>query len=397
MSRLGWYGSIAALCLAGGTFYAGRLSVPPPTPKPAAQAAAPDPDLVHLDADAQRQVGLAVVRARTGEVSRRLHAQGELAADPARTAELRPLDQGRVTQVLVKPGDAVRRGQTLIVYQDAALTGLDAELSRTRAALTEARAARDVARASLARGEALLGGVVARAEVDRRRVALDEADTELASLGSQVSALSTRQEQYGQAVGAPGFATLAAPGDGYVTAVAAASGDLLDSGRVAVTIADLSDLWLRLAVYQTDIDDVAAAGSVPFTVAALPGRHFSAALADRGVVLDPATGAMWVRCVVPNPGMAFRPGMSAEGDLPTRQSRIAVSVPAAALQRIDGAPAVFVQQGPTDFRMRRVRTGIETPSTVEIADGIAAGDPVVTTGSFWLKSQLLQSQLGAGE
>ena len=388
-------------CAAGaGLFYAGRLSTPPPASPaspPAHEAdATPDPAVVQMSAEMQRNVGLETARVERAAVTRRLHAQGELTVDPARLAELRPIGQGRVLQVPVKPGDAVARGQTLLVYLDSSLVDLNLQMAQARASLEQARTTRMAAAASLARGRALLGGVIAASEVERRRVVLAQADAQAAGLAAQIADLQRRQALYAQRPGPPGQAAILAPSGGVVTAVAAAVGDLVDAGQVAVTVADLSDLWLQLAVYQADIDRLADAGSVAFTVAALPGRHFAAFLAGRTAMLDPGTGAMGVRCVVANPQGLFRPGMSAEGDIPTNQSATAVAVPPAAIQQVDGDPDVFIQTGPTSFRAQRVRTGIETPSAVEIIVGVSAGELVATQGSFWLKSQMLQSELGGG-
>lgn len=171
---------------------------------------------------------------------------------------------------------------------------------------------------------------------------------------------------------------------------------MLDPSRVVATVSDLSVVWVVLSVYQADIRHVAPDGEVPFTVSALPNRHFTAPLAASDALLDPVTGVMQVRCSVANPDLLFRPGMLVEGDLPTDETSDALTLPASSLQDIDGDPVVFLQTEATQFRQQKVRVGLQTPDLVEVTGGLSAGQSVVTDGSFWLKSEALQDQLGGG-
>jgi cobalt-zinc-cadmium efflux system membrane fusion protein len=73
-----------------------------------------------------------------------------------------------------------------------------------------------------------------------------------------------------------------------------------------------------------------------------------------------------------------------------------VAVPRAAVQRANGADVVFVRLTDTLYETRRVETGTRTDGWVEITRGVAAGEDVVTVGSFLLKTETLKGSIGAG-
>lgn len=390
---------VLAGLVGAGVFAAGRMTRPSAQSQKAPEKpddASGPPGTVTMDRTAQAGIGLKVAQVQRRTLTRRLAASGRIVADPARTAQLRPLGPGRVTSVLVRSGDRVHRGQALVRYQDVSLVAIDTQLTAGHASLEQAQAARAVAAAALARGRALLGGVIAQAELDRRGAALAQADAQLTFARGQVGSLRQRRQLYTTQPGASGEAAIIAPSDGYVMSVEVAVGDTMDPARVVATVADLSTVWIDLPVYQADIPNVATHGDVPFTLAALPDQHFIATLDAASATLDPGTGAMQVRGRIANPDLRFRPGMRVEGDLPTTGTTDALTLPPASLQDIDGEPVVFMQTGPTQFRQQKVHIGLQTKELVEISDGLELGQTVVTNGSFWLKSQALQAELGSG-
>ena len=76
-----------------------------------------------------------------------------------------------------------------------------------------------------------------------------------------------------------------------------------------------------------------------------------------------------------------------------------LAIPDAAVQMVEGSPAVFVpvpgEEG--TFARRAVTVGIASDTDVEIREGLTAGDEVVGAGSFYLKTALLRERIGGGE
>ena len=71
-------------------------------------------------------------------------------------------------------------------------------------------------------------------------------------------------------------------------------------------------------------------------------------------------------------------------------------VPAAAVQRAGDAQLVFVREQLDSYLARRVRVLARQGDRVRVSGGVQPGDPVVTTGSFLLKTETLKDSIGAG-
>ena len=78
--------------------------------------------------------------------------------------------------------------------------------------------------------------------------------------------------------------------------------------------------------------------------------------------------------------------------IPSTQRRIGVAVPKSALQNIDGEDVVFVAGENGQFRKVPVKTGLTANGWIEVA-ALAEGTPVVSSGSFYLKSTLKRSDI----
>ena len=388
---------LLALVAAGGLFMAGRLTAPSGGGKPAQHAAPSAPSgQVGMGREAQRNIGLRLARAQTGPVRRHLHAAAMVAADETREAFLRPAGQGRVVAVSVQAGDGIRRGQVLLTYADLTLDALDAQRTTARAQLAQAKAARQAAQASLQRGLELRGGAIAASEIDHRRTLLAQADAALAADRGRLADVEQQIGEHGELPEQPGIAAIRAPADGTLMSIEASPGMLVDPSRILAATLDLSNVRILSSVYQNDVRLVKPGGTAVITVSGLPGRRIEARIRSIGQSLDPRSDAVLVRSDVPNPDGALRPGMIADAELETVQEKTALTIPEAAIQQVDGKPVVFVRTGDETFQRHAVELGLQTDEVAEVKSGLSAGDMVATSGSFALKSRLLQSQIAAG-
>jgi cobalt-zinc-cadmium efflux system membrane fusion protein len=104
-----------------------------------------------------------------------------------------------------------------------------------------------------------------------------------------------------------------------------------------------------------------------------------------------------VRVDIANSEGLLRPGMSATAwVMPGSDSRVVLTVPAAALQRIEDEWVVFVPQSQERFEIRRVGRGRDLGGEVELLSGVKPGETVVVDGAFLLKAEADKSR-GEGE
>jgi hypothetical protein len=146
------------------------------------------------------------------------------------------------------------------------------------------------------------------------------------------------------------------------------------------------ETWVVARVLQGDVSRVQAGAEARLVADAAPGRPFPGQVDAAPAYVDPTTRLAPLRVRLRDPEHALRPGMTGGLAIEVGAPRSAVVVPAAAVV-LDGArPFVFVEDGAGHFAPQPVRVGVARDGSVEIADGLAAGARVVTTGAASLLS-----------
>jgi len=113
-------------------------------------------------------------------------------------------------------------------------------------------------------------------------------------------------------------------------------------------------------------------------------------------VIDPMTRTAKARASLENAGGLLRANMYAKARIVDDGNAASVLVPQTAVQEAKGVQLVFVQRATDAYEARRVRTVPADNGMVAIASDVRAGDRVVTTGSFLLKTETLKESIGAG-
>jgi cobalt-zinc-cadmium efflux system membrane fusion protein len=91
----------------------------------------------------------------------------------------------------------------------------------------------------------------------------------------------------------------------------------------------------------------------------------------------------------------LRPGMFARGSIRTRGGAWAITVPADAIQSMEGKPIVFVQgDKPHNFVAREIETGATEGGRTIVKAGLKNGERIVVKGAFMVKAQAMKAELG---
>jgi cobalt-zinc-cadmium efflux system membrane fusion protein len=171
-------------------------------------------------------------------------------------------------------------------------------------------------------------------------------------------------------------------------------GENLQTEESAYTIADLSDVWVILTLYQKDLFQVRVGQAV--TVSG--GAHLSSA---KGVIdyvsptLDEHTRTGYARVVLSNQDGMWKPGMFITGDIDQGEEPVDLVVPKTAIQTLDEGASVFVETS-EGFVPRKVSLGRANRTHVEILSGLADGERYVVRGGFTLKAELGRGEMDEG-
>ncbi len=369
----------------------------------AAQSANPDknpdrnrdpPGVVHMSTEQQRTVKLKTVRAERRPITEKVRLPGTVTFDQGHVAVVRPLAAALVTRLLVQPGDAVLANQPLAELEIPSLVDAEDNLAAARAATGEAEAGVAVARDALRRGEILArDGSLSRAEAERRRLLLAQAVARLEAARARVVSLQARVTRL-HPEGTQGAATLVAPIGGVVVKVDVTPGELIDTARAAVTVADLSVVLVKAQVAEANAALVSVGD--PARVSLLSGgeRTWTGNVIALGAAIDTEARTLPARIRLANEDGTLRAGMAVEVRVISDRGRDDVVVPATAVQLIAGKRIAFTALGGDSFQSHDLTVGVEQPDWVEVRRGLSAGDEVVTQGSFELKAVLQKSLLG---
>lgn len=366
--------------------------------------------IVEIPEAAQKNAGLEVAPATTTRLPGTLEVTGSVTADESRVAHVRPLARGVVETIAVSLGSRVTQGQALLTYDNIELGQLVGEYLTERASLRQAETDREVRRTSLDRAESLIKiEAIARQELDVRRAEFRNAEAAVSSGQARVSRVEEQLHRFGLSDAdlkglAPGaqeaphrassHSTLRAPFAGVVTKFDVAAGEVVESVKELLTIADISTVWVLADVYERDLAKITRDGSVAIKVDAYPDRTFTGRITHVSDLIDPATRTARVRCVVENRDGALKLDMFAKVVLGTNEERQALAVPSDAIQQIDNQSVVFVRQTATRFERRIVQVGLRAGALVEILGGLDEKQVVVGKGSFYLKTALLSERIG---
>lgn len=340
---------------------------------------------ITLTAEQRHNITLTTVA--TGGYHRNVDTTGIVDFDNNQaTAMIAPFS-GTVSQLLVEPGQAVRKGEALarVVSPDYA-----SAVSTYRKALVTAQNARKLA--NLDKDLLAHQGVSAKeAEQAETDAASAEADRDaglqaLQSLGVDPSVI--RDTKDGKDTAAAEGA-IRSPITGTVVEKLIQPGQLLQAGTTPVfTVADLSKVWVMGHIFDTDLGAVHLGDTAQVTGA---GRTLSGRVDNIAAEVDPNTRSIAVRIVVDNPGEFLKRQMYVAVRIDDHHEAQGLLLPVSAiLQDDENLPYVYVEQTDGSFARAHVNLGYRSGDRTSILGGLRPGQRVVTDGALFL--QFMQQQ-----
>ncbi len=193
---------------------------------------------------------------------------------------------------------------------------------------------------------------------------------------------------------APTALRILAPADGFVLALNVTPGLKFEKGSEWYRIADLTRVWILADVLANDAEYVQPGALAQVS---LTGQRklFPARISEVLPQFDPATRTLKVRLEVDNPGFLLRPEMFVDVALPVTLPPT-LAVPADAVLDAGLNATVFVARGNGSYEPRLVATGRHWGDQIEILQGLAAGERIVTAGNFLVDSESRMKLAAAG-
>jgi Cu(I)/Ag(I) efflux system membrane fusion protein len=326
---------------------------------------------IELDSDARKLAELEVTPVSRKSVVTSRRMIGKIEYDESRVETISAWTAGRIDKLYIaKTGSTVRKGQPMAVIYSPELYSAQAELIHATAAQAKLSARSSaIIRRSVASN-------IAAAKEKLRLLGLSE---------GQIAAIAKKDTPSRNL-------TVFAPQAGIVIRKDVVEGAYVKAGEPLYSIADLSDVWVVLEAYETDLPWIKEGDAVEFTVEAFPGESFNGRIVYIDPVVDKQTRTVAVRIEVPNPNEKLKPGMfvQASQTKSTTQDQSSLIIPASA-PLITGKRAIVYVQHPEKegvYEGREIVLGATSGNTYIVKSGLNEGELVVSKGAFKLDSAL---------
>jgi cobalt-zinc-cadmium efflux system membrane fusion protein len=323
--------------------------------------------------------------------------EGKIAVDEDRSTPVFSPYAGRVTKLLVRPGDSVVQRQPLFVIEAADTVQAQNDFVAAVTGLNKAKSALDLAQLQDTRAKDLFEGkavplkdyqqsqatlIQAQNDLRSSQTALEAARNRLRILGFTDEAISAFQDQ-GRI---NPDTTVFSPITGTVVQRKIGPGQYVNSGASdpVFVVGDLSTVWLVAFVRETDASNVSVGQEITFNVLALPGRPLTARIDYVSAAIDPATRRLLVRATIDNKNGLLKPEMFANVTIYSAGDHPAVGVPKQALIYEGDQVRVWVAHEDKSIELRQIKTGLTNGDLVEVDGNLKPSEQIVTKGSLFI-------------
>jgi cobalt-zinc-cadmium efflux system membrane fusion protein len=322
--------------------------------------------------------------------------------EDASTSVLTPFS-GRVTRLIAKPGDQVKRGDPLLEIDSPEQLIPQNDFIAAQAAKRKAGSQHNLAQIVEKRVRDLHEGKAAPSkDLQAAEAQLASAENDVRSADTTLEAARARLRIVGRTeaeiaqleqTGALNrVTTITAPIDGTVVSRKVGPGQHVkaDSGDALYVIADLSTMWLKAQIFEQDIAQIRIGQEIEARVSAVPNRVFKARINAINSASDLTTRRVIVRAEIENADGLLKAEMFAMFRISIEEASTAAAVPTDAVIREGDIATVWVETEPMLFKRRVVDIGTQQDGLTQIRKGLGAGELVVARGAIFVDNEWRQ-------
>src|ERR1700680_92172 len=343
---------------------------------------------------------------------------------PRQQAAIVPKISAPVKKFLVKRGSPVHEGQLLAVLENRDLSaaaqenkgsydqaqaayetttgaGLPEEIRKAEADAQQSQQALDAQEKVFESRQVLFDqGALPRKELDQSRVDVTQARNQAAiakkhldtlnAIGKQLelkSAASQLESAKGKYLGAEArlsYSDIRSPMDGVITDRPLYPGEMAAAGTPLLTVMDISSVIAKAHIPQNDAAVLTVGDKGTMTVPGIE-EPIEGKVTVVSPALDPNSTTVEVWLEAKNPKHELKPGTSVQLALTAQTVKDALVVPASSvITTPEGATAVMLAGADGRAHQKAVKLGIRNGDDVQIVDGVAESDKVVSSGAYGL-------------
>ncbi|NVO19786.1 MAG: efflux RND transporter periplasmic adaptor subunit [Bacteroidetes bacterium] len=275
--------------------------------------------------------------------------------DPAHEITIISQTQGKIVKLEFNSGDFVKEGQVL--------ASCDLELLEAQKNLAEAnlnKAKKDLKKFQ----EMVQSKAATQQQVDELQLALYNAQASYVTVNKQIE-----------------YSIIIAPFSGYITAKHVEKGSMIMPGTPIAEMMDIGTMKFKAGVAESDLVKIKNNQEVKIVAAIYEGFTYSGRIKNIGMKADDSRRFPIEIEVRNNTSKPLRSGMFGMAYFSSEGTHTAMVIPRTALLGSIKEPGVFVVENEKAFR-RPIKVGPATENTIEVLEGLKAGDKVVVAGQI---------------
>lgn len=279
---------------------------------------------------------------------------------------------GRIEQVLVEEGQAVKAGDPLVKLEAVELANTARQAGD---AVKKAQISYELALNDYNRYQRLFDkGAISEQQLESVRAKLKTAEADVSSARANQS---SAEQQYG-------YGIITAPVDGVVANKNATIGQVVSSGAALMVVQDINQVYAVINVEQKELGSIKVGQKANITVDTYPDKVFAGTVE----VVNPEAGStsrmFRTKIKIDNVGADLKPGMFAKVALATGESVAVQTVPQSAVVQKQGLYYVFTVENDKAVR-KQIEIGEVTGNTIVVKSGLQTGEQVIVTGTNRIK------------
>lgn len=303
-----------------------------------------------------------------------INLTGSIAADENKMVKIYPMVSGIAHDVHVQLGDVVSKGQTLAVMKSAEMAGFTKDYISAEADLRSAK------RTLQSTTDLYKSGLASQKDFEEAQSDYDKAVAENKRAGAVVNINKSSDQGY----------LVKSPISGFVI-----EKNLTDNMQVRAdnsanlfTIADLSDVYVLINVYESDISNVQVGDPVKITTLSYPDKVFSGKIDKIYDMLDPDNKVVKARVKIENPGNKLKPEMFANVTIKATSGEDLPVIDTRALIFDNDKDYVIVVDGKAKVHVQQIQIAKRVENRAYIRAGLKPGDKIVASRQLYLFESL---------
>ena len=346
--------------------------------------------VLKLGADQIAAAKIETAKASAGTLARRLTVPGTVAPAADRIARVAAKVVGTVAELNKQLGDTVAKGEVVAILDSR-------EVAEAKSEYLAAQVNFDLQKTLFEREQSLFQkGITAEQQFLRGRTTFTEAQLRFDLARQKLSALGVPDKEIAglsrQSTALQRYELRAPLGGRVLERLVNLGAPVGGEGQAKELygIADLSQVWVELAVSPRDLPSVKEGQTVQVTAGGMNERA-EGKIVFKSPMLNPETRSARVVAQIANKSGAWQPGTFVTAGIVVEEQKAPLVVPKSALQTGGKDQVVFVRT-PEGFEKREVVLGRSNGEAAEIVFGLDPGEEIAVANTFTLKAELGKSE-----